>query len=78
MSTKPKFYQAVLEEISEKVLNNVYLRGSSIGERMESEEALCPECNDNRWWVLPKESIAVREGGKHYCQCINCGYQTHL
>ena len=47
-------------------------------ERMGSEEAKCPECSNNEWWLLPDDSVAVREGGKPYVECLNCGYQTHL
>jgi DNA-directed RNA polymerase subunit M/transcription elongation factor TFIIS len=50
----------------------------TIAERMGTEEALCPECGKNEWWFLPTRSVAVKEGGKHYCECLGCGYQTHL
>jgi uncharacterized Zn finger protein len=47
-------------------------------ERMGNEEAKCPECSNNEWWLLPNDGVAVREGGKPYIECLNCGYQTHL
>ena len=82
--SKPKFYQAVLVPIKGNVLDHVYpeLKGSpnqmTMTERMGSEEAKCPECSNNEWWLLPDDSVTVREGGKPYIECLNCGYQTHL
>ena len=78
---KPKFYQAVLQEVNGNVLDHVYpnLKGQvTLTERMGSEEALCPECEDNEWYLLPTDSVAVTHGGKPYIECLNCGYQTHL
>ena len=80
---KPKFYQAVLKEIKGNVLDEVYphLIGKeqlTMTERMGSEEAKCPDCSNNEWYLLPGDSVAVREGGKPYIECLNCGYQTHL
>jgi predicted RNA-binding Zn-ribbon protein involved in translation (DUF1610 family) len=83
--SKPKFYQAILvpvEDVLAKVYpENVKKYGSpmvTMTERMGSEEALCPDCGHNEWWLQPKEGAAVREGGKPYIECLNCGYQTHL
>jgi DNA-directed RNA polymerase subunit M/transcription elongation factor TFIIS len=78
--SKPKFYQAILKPIKGDVLKTVYphIDNMTMTERMGSEEASCPECGKNKWWLLPKESIAVKEGGKPYIECLNCGYQTHL
>jgi Zn ribbon nucleic-acid-binding protein len=45
---------------------------------MGSEEAKCPDCSNNEWFLLPDDSVAVREGGKPYIECLNCGYHTHL
>lgn len=74
--SKPIFYQAVLTKLNEAdVLRQT--NGIPINERM-GENAICPECGDNRWWLLPKSGVAVREGGKNYCECLNCGYTTHL
>ena len=80
---KPKFYQAVLKEVKGNVLDEVYphLKGKdqlTMTERMGSEEAKCPDCSNNEWWLLPNDGVAVREGGKPYIECLNCGYQTHL
>jgi DNA-directed RNA polymerase subunit M/transcription elongation factor TFIIS len=80
---KPKFYQTALAEIKGNVLDEVYpyLKGEeqlTMTERMGSEEAKCPECFNNEWWLLPADSVSVREGGKPYIECLNCGYQTHL
>ena len=77
---KPKFFQAVLVPV-ENVLEHVYGNKADLitmTERMGSEEAKCPDCGKNVWWLLPKEGGAVREGGKPYIECIECGYQTHL
>jgi len=78
---KPKFYQAVLVPIKGSVLDKVYPfhKGQmTLTERMGSEEAKCPDCINNEWFLLPDDSVAVREGGKPYIECINCGYHTHL
>jgi len=76
---KPEFFQAELVKV-EDVMKHVYPNQPNItlAERMETEEALCTECGDNRWWLLPKAGSAVREGGKAYMECLNCGYVTHL
>lgn len=80
---KPIFYQAILEPIEGNVLDHVYphLKDNgqlSLSDRMGSEEALCPDCGGNEWMLLPKESVAVKEGGKPYCECLGCGSVTHL
>lgn len=82
---KPVFYQAVLvpvEDVLAKVYpENVKKYGSpmvTMAERMGSEDALCPTCGGNHWMLLPQESIAVKEGGKPYIECLGCGYLTHL
>jgi len=80
---KPKFYKAVLVEIKGNVLDEVYpyLKDNeqlTMAERMGSEEAKCTECSNNEWWILPDDSVSIREGGKPYIECINCGSQTHL
>jgi hypothetical protein len=71
------FYQAVLKPLTEAEVN-VLTKGQSLTDRMGSESAECPECHTNSWMLLPIESSPVREGGKPYCECLNCGYQTHL
>jgi hypothetical protein len=80
---KPKFFQAVLVPIKGNVLDHVYphLKGKNqltMTERMGSEEAKCGECSNNEWILLPGDSCAVREGGKPYIECMNCGSITHL
>lgn len=76
---KPMFYQAELVKVDD-IMKHVYPNQPSLtlAMRMETDEALCPNCKDNRWWLLPKTGAAVREGGKPYIECINCGYVTHL
>jgi Zn ribbon nucleic-acid-binding protein len=77
---KPKFYQAKLIEVKDVLKEEYPLHHDQITmtERMGSEDALCPECKKNHWFLFPKECVAVREGGKPYVECLNCGYQTHL
>ena len=77
---KPKFFQAVLQEVKGDVLEHVYHKnhGMTLTERMGSEEAKGSECFNNEWIVLAPDSCAVREGGKPYIECMNCGSITHL
>jgi hypothetical protein len=81
--SKPKFYQAVLQEVKGNVLDHVYphLKGANqltMTERMGSEEANCGECGGNSYIILAQESCAVREGGKPYIECMDCGMPYHL
>jgi Zn ribbon nucleic-acid-binding protein len=81
--SKPKFYQAVLQEVKGSVLDHVYphLKGKgqlTMKERMGSDNAECPECKENEWWLYPNESVMVAQGGKPYIECLNCGHITHL
>ena len=80
--SKPKFYQAEIKEVKGNVLDHVYPHLTdnqlTMSERMVSDEALCPECGGNHWIILANESCAVREGGKPYIECMECGYMTHL
>jgi hypothetical protein len=82
---KPRFFQAVLEEVDD-VIDHVYpfLKTDrkrygymTIEERM-GENASCPECDCNSWILHPKESVQVSQGGKAYCDCMECGYTTQL
>lgn len=77
---KPIFYQAELTKITENILDYVYgyRHEMTLKERMGNEEAKCPECSNNEWWLLPNDSVTIREGGKPYIECLNCGFQTHL
>jgi hypothetical protein len=85
--SKPKFYQAVLVPVKGNVLKHVYplitkfqhgKLSMTMTERMGSEEALCGECGKNHWMILPQELVMVKEGGKPYIQCLECGSITHL
>ena len=81
--SKPKFYQAVLQEVKGNVLDHVYphLKGANqltMTERMGSEEAECGECGGNSYIILAQESCAVQEGGKPYIECMGCGQMYHL
>ena len=73
----PKFYQAVLKELSHDEVMKI-TKGQSLTDRMGSEDAECPDCGENGWILMPLEGAAVRIGGKPYMECLNCGYTTHL
>jgi len=75
--SKPIFYQTVLQPLNDEDVQKI-TKGQSLTDRMGNPEAHCPECNGNVWMLLPKESLAVREGGKPYMECLGCGYLTHL
>ena len=75
--TKPKFYQAVLKPIKD-VIAHVYPQGGITLEERMGKNASCSECGHNEWMLLPQESVAVKQGGKAYCECLNCGSTTHL
>jgi hypothetical protein len=77
-----KFYQAVLKEVKGNVLDYVYpyLKGKdqlTMEERLGNSEGKC-ECGGSEWILLPKESVAVSQGGKPYIECMSCGELTHL
>ena len=71
-----RFFKAVLvEKTEQEVLDDVYpMGGVAIEERISN----CPECDSDSWILLPDESVAVKEGGKQYCECMGCGLTTHL
>lgn len=75
--SKPVFYQSALLLLDNEQVNEI-LKGQSLTDRMGSEEAKCPDCGHNQWWLLPKQGAAYREGGKPYCECLYCGYITHM
>ena len=75
--SKPKFYQAILQPLNEAEVLKL-TKGQSLTDRMGSPEARCPDCGKNEWWILPAMGAAIRIGGKPYCECLNCGYTTHL
>jgi len=84
--TKPKkavFYQPVLKKVKGNVLDIVYphLQGKNqltLKERLGDEHGCCYECGGNEWMLLAQESVAVKQGGKQYIECLNCGVTTHL
>ncbi len=41
-------------------------------------EYCCDNCGGNEWMLLAQESVAVKQGGKAYCECLRCGSTTHL
>ena len=75
--TKPKFYVAELKPIKD-VIAYVYPQGGITLEERMGSNAQCPECGDNKWMLLADEQVAVKQGGKPYCECLGCGYMTHL
>jgi hypothetical protein len=85
---KPRFFQSVLKEVKGDIFNHVYgglFKNTTIKELMGNDEGNCPECDCNSWIILPKESVAVKEGGKPYLthnsytiECMNCGLTSHL
>jgi hypothetical protein len=76
-TAKPKFYQAVLKPIKD-VIAHVYPQGGITLEERMPNNACCDNCGGNEWMLLAKESIAVVQGGKAYCECLRCGSTTHL
>ena len=78
--SKVKFYQAELREIPvDKIIEHCYpLHHKQITLEERLGDCKCPDCGTSEWWLLPKEGVAVREGGKDYIECIECGYNTHL
>ena len=76
--SKPVFYSTQLFEV-EDVIKHVYPKqpNLTLAERLPNE-GMCEECGENKWWLYPKASVSVREGGKQYIECLNCGNVTHL
>ena len=78
----PRFYQARLTEIRGNVLEYVYRNNPRAHQNTTLDERLpngvCQECGADEWWILPEESVAVKEGGKPYIECLSCGFKTHL
>ena len=75
--TPPKFYQAVLKPIKD-VIKHVYPQGGITLEERMGKNASCSECGGNEWMLLANEQVAVKEGGKAYCECLGCGSTSHL
>lgn len=75
--TKPKFYQAYYKPIKD-VISHVYPQGGITLEERLPNNAQCSECGKNEWVLLAQESVAVRQGGKPYIECLGCGLMTHL
>ena len=81
--SEPVFYQSVLQKVEGNVMDLVYprLKGPeqlTIEERLGNPEGKCEDCGRNEWIMFPKESVFLKESGKQYIECMNCGYQTHL
>lgn len=80
---KPVFYKPVLKKVKGNVLDMVYphLQGNgqlTLKERLGDEYGCCSSCGHNEWMLLADESVAVKQGGKQYIECLTCGLQTHL
>jgi hypothetical protein len=84
----PQFFKCILVPIeTDKVLETAYsdnkraLHFITNGEMTLQErlpDCTCEECGKKSWFLLPKEGVAVRTGGKPYIECLNCGFVTHL
>jgi hypothetical protein len=75
-----RFFQSVLKEIpSDKILKHCYPTNHK---KMSLEDRIgdgkCIECDCDSWILLAKESAIVVQGGKDYCECMNCGHTIHL
>ena len=82
-NTEPVFFQTELTKVKGNVLDLVYphLKGSeqlTIEERLGTSEGKCEECGSNTWYLIPKFTPLVRQSGKQYIECMNCGNITHL
>ena len=80
---EPVFYQAVLKKVKGNVFDKVYPQSvgknqSTLLERLGDEHGCCSECGHNEWMLLAHESVAVKQGGKQYIECLTCGETTHL
>ena len=75
-----KFYKAELKEVpTNKVMEMVYpINHNLITLEERIGNGKCSHCGNDEWIMLPDECVAVREGGKQYIECINCGEVTHL
>jgi hypothetical protein len=74
------FYECVITPVS-NVMKHVYgekgnTKGFTLKDRLG--DGKCLACNGDEWLILPKETNAVKEGGKPYIECIKCGVLTHL
>jgi len=77
----PKFFLSVLKPIeNDEVISFVYpeekAQQTTLQERLG--DCKCEGCGKDTWIIPPKESVSVREGGKPYRECLNCGIITHL
>lgn len=76
-----QFYKTVLVPIAEsEVLKTVYPEWLANQLTLEGRlpKCECEDCKGTDWIIRPKESVAVKESGKPYIECMNCGYVTHL
>ena len=73
-----QFYQAALIRIDDVIEHVKLPKGTTLEERLGTPEGECPECGGKEWWLYPKRSSIVIQGGKPYCECLECGYLTHL
>jgi hypothetical protein len=55
------------------------LVGNKITDEYEMKKRLAPcACGSLSFVLLPMHSKAVKEGGKRYMFCLDCGATTHL
>ena len=61
---------------SPKTMNAVRSGEITLNERIG--EGVCERCGNDEWMILPMSIKSVKEGGKAYIECLNCGNVTHL
>jgi hypothetical protein len=55
------------------------LVGNKVADEYEMKKRLGPcECGSLSWILLPMHSKPVKEGGKRYIVCLDCGASSHL
>jgi len=74
-----KFYKCKLEEVEDPIKEAYpHLEKGVITFEERLGDGTCEDCGASNWMFLPEESSAVREGGKPYIECLDCGHVTHL
>ena len=62
-----KIYEVKSKPLTQKQIDKIW--GESYN---ESRLGYC-ECGSNRWILMPEDSDTVKEGGKFYLICYDCG-----
>ena len=80
-TTKPvvvEFFVAVLKPVKD-VIKHVYPKHHkeiTLNDRLGN--GCCEQCGGGKWWLLPKEAVSVKDSGKQWIECLECGFNTHL